>query len=189
MPRRSRIAVVLLVSTSLALAAALAWAGREPPSRIPLSPGRTLQVLKVTLGTNHSLSLESPWKQSMRRILPASKQTSVGPFIGYNFDTSREELIVWFDQFTPVSPASAPFEAVLEDGSIVPGCIRQTPSFWQPTCVAFACFNRSTRFVQLRVHDGTNLIPFAVVNPQPIRATTESHRPHSVKKLSTQPPS
>ncbi|HKS36483.1 MAG TPA: hypothetical protein VJW76_04785 [Verrucomicrobiae bacterium] len=171
---------LLIGLTILAGAGVMAWRNRASPARVPLGDGSELRVLKVSLGTNHVFSTEPIWKQCLRRVLPRALQGPLGSFQGQRFLTRYDSLVVWVDRFKASSGevGAGSFEqpeALFAHGSVVKGRVQRLQT--GAACLEFPSFARDARRVPLRVHDGSNVVAFAVDNPRPIQAARWTARP------------
>lgn len=171
---------LLIGLTILAGTGVMAWRNRASPARVPLGDGSELRVLKVSLGTNHIFSTEPIWKQCLRRVLPQALQRPLGPFQGQRFLTRYDSMVVWVDKFNASSgevgagSLDRP-EALFAHGFVVKGRMQRLQA--GAVCLEFPSFARDARRVPLRVHDGSNLVTFAVDNPRPIQAARWTARP------------
>ncbi|MDB6035147.1 MAG: hypothetical protein JWM16_5485, partial [Verrucomicrobiales bacterium] len=136
-------------------------------TRIALPGGGEMQVLQVSLGTNHFLSAEPKWKQVARRFTPTTMQPALGPLAGQGTQTRWETLVVCL-KWPPLSNGKGlgidKAEAILVDGVaeeakvyVLSGVARLT----------VPCFQRDAGLIPLRVWQGTNRIDFVVNNPRP----------------------
>jgi len=171
---------LLIGLTILAGAGVMAWRNKASPARVPLGDGSELRVLKVSLGTNHVFTTEPIWKQCLRRLLPRGLQRPLGPFQGQRFLTRHDSMVVWVDKFNASSGqvGAGSFdqpEALFAHGFVVKGRMKRLQA--GVVCLEFPCFARDARQVPLQVHDGSNLVAFAVDNPRPMQAALWTARP------------
>ena len=68
---------------------------RQEQSRVLLASGSELQVLHVSIGTNHVYLAEPIWKRTLRRILPSSLESKLGTAPGETLATRYSTLVVW----------------------------------------------------------------------------------------------
>src|SRR5688572_13985367 len=143
----------------------------------PVNDSTELRVLKVSLGTNHFLSNEPLWKQTIRRFLPDPWEGAFGAFQGERHSTSHSALVVWVGEFHRQSGAigmgifEMP-EAVFRDGNVVRGATIKSR-----TCLEFRSFDRVARDIPLRVRCGGQTVSFTVRNPRPVRMAQWKARP------------
>lgn len=71
------------------------WNSRLPV--IHLSDGRTVRILKVSVGTNHVLSAEPLWKRGVRSVLPQMLEKPLGPAREHRKSSRYDTLVVFME--------------------------------------------------------------------------------------------
>src|SRR5688572_12593824 len=96
-PMRVRAKWVAPLLLILSVAVLVLLIPRSAVTRVSLSNGTELRIVKVTQGTNHIFSSETGWKQSVRRLLPGLSLRCWGAAPVKGVTSPNDILVIWVE--------------------------------------------------------------------------------------------